>query len=114
MILRIKQRIPGRQPKVEIRLTASRYWFALGAALGAVALAGQPPPGSPPQSPATTNAPGVATPGVATPGAGMPNDEFIEFLGADDVGDTALWEFLKNSAPRKVRLPVPPPQDATQ
>jgi hypothetical protein len=44
----------------------------------------------------------------------MPNDEFIEFLGADDVGDTALWEFLKNSAPRKVRLPVPPPQDATQ
>jgi hypothetical protein len=44
----------------------------------------------------------------------MPNDEFIEFLGADDVGDAALWEFLKNSAPRKGRSPVPPPQDATQ
>jgi hypothetical protein len=52
---------------------------------------------------------------VATPGGGStPNDEFIEFLGADDVGDAAWWEFLKKSAPRREQPPVPPPQDAKQ
>jgi hypothetical protein len=51
---------------------------------------------------------------VAAPAAGTPNDEFIEFLGADDVGDAAWWEFLKNSAPRKGQPPAPPPQDAKQ
>jgi hypothetical protein len=35
-------------------------------------------------------------------------------LGADDVGDAAWWEFLKNSAPREGRPRRPPPQDAKQ
>jgi hypothetical protein len=39
----------------------------------------------------------------------VPNDEFIEFLGADDVGDAAWWEFLKKAPPAGNR---PPPQDA--
>jgi len=32
-------------------------------------------------------------------GTAPPDDEFIEFLGADDVGDSAWWEFLKKSGP---------------
>jgi len=44
----------------------------------------------------------------------MPDDEFIEFLGRDDVGDAALWAFLKKSAQRKDSTPPPPPQDAKQ
>jgi hypothetical protein len=57
-------------------------------------------PGAPAQSPAD---------------AAAADDEFIEFLGADDVGDSAWWEFLKKSAPRKVPpLPASPPQDAKQ
>jgi hypothetical protein len=41
-----------------------------------------------------------------------PEDGFIEFLGSDDVGDSALWEFLKRAPPRGNTPPAPPPQDA--
>jgi hypothetical protein len=51
--------------------------------------------------------PGGGTPG--TPAAGQPDDEFIEFLGADD--DAVRWESMKNSAQRKGRAPDAPPQD---
>jgi hypothetical protein len=67
-----------------------RYWLIVSAAWCAGALAGQPPP----------------PPGQS---ADAPDDEFIEFLGGDDVGDAAWWEFLKRSAPRPVETPVPPP-----
>ena len=40
-----------------------------------------------------------------------PDESFIEFLGADDVGDARWWEFLKNAEPRGDQ-PAPPPQDA--
>lgn len=75
-------------------------------AWGGGAIAGQPPPAasdsaSPHGSDATTT------------GAAAPNDEFIEFLGTDDVGDADWWEFLKRSAPRKEQNPEAP-QDAKQ
>jgi hypothetical protein len=50
---------------------------------------------------------------VGPAAAGAANDEFIEFLGADDVEDAAWWEFLKKSAPRKGQTPLPP-QDSKQ
>jgi hypothetical protein len=42
----------------------------------------------------------------------MPDDDFIEFLGGDDVGDEAWWEFLKKVPPRGNTPPATPPQDA--
>ena len=102
MILRTKPRARIRQPEVEYQLKAARYWLAVSAALCAAALAGQPPPGSP------------QPPSSDTPGAAAPDDELIEFLGADDVGDADWWEFLKKAAPRRDQPPVAPPQDAKQ
>jgi len=73
----------------------------------AIAGAAAPPPASPPAAtPATTPA---ATPGQST----VPPDEgLLEFLGSDDVGDAAWWEFLKRAPPRGSDPPAPPPQDA--
>jgi hypothetical protein len=50
----------------------------------------------------------------ASPSAGTPDDDFIEFLGADDVGDAAWWEFLKKVPPRGGNPPATPPQEAKQ
>jgi hypothetical protein len=101
---------------------AARHLLALGMVACAASFAGPPP--SPPSDaaraatpavdPPTVDPPGVATPGVATPGAATPDDDFIEFLGRDDVGDSALWAFLKKSAQRKDSTSTPPPQDAKQ
>jgi hypothetical protein len=41
-----------------------------------------------------------------------PDEGFLEFLGSDDVGDAAWWEFLKRAPPRGSDPPAPPPQDA--
>jgi hypothetical protein len=89
----------------------------------AAAFAGPPPSPSPP-APSPPDAartatpvvdpPAVDAPGADAPGADAPDDEFIEFLGADDVGDAAWWAFLKKSAPRKESTPTTPPQDAKQ
>jgi hypothetical protein len=65
---------------------------------GGVALADQPPSDAAPQHDR----------GDATTGATTPDDEFIEFLGSDDVGDAAWWEFLKKSAPQKDPSPDAP------
>jgi hypothetical protein len=43
-------------------------------------------------------APGHA-PAAAQRPANSPDDEFIEFLGEDDHGDSAWWEFLKKTPP---------------
>jgi hypothetical protein len=61
--------------------------------------------------PATTPAtpPPAATP--SPPPAATPDEGLLEFLGSDDVGDAAWWEFLKR-APRGSDPPAPPPQDA--
>jgi hypothetical protein len=80
-------------------MRAAWHWLVLGAALYTTALAAQPPPAQPQQPSSEPVA---------------PDDEFIEFLGADDVGDAAWWEFLKKAAPRKDLPPAPPPQDAKQ
>jgi hypothetical protein len=89
-------------------MTAARwYWLGLGVVACTLAFAEPPPPVSPPDAAESQPAPAPAP----DPGA---SDEFIEFLGGDDVGDAAWWEFLKKSAPRKDQPPVPPPQDATQ
>jgi hypothetical protein len=61
----------------------------------------QPPsPGTPPPPPASSQ--------------GAPDDDFIEFLGGDDVGDADWWEFLKKVPPRGETPPATPPQDAKQ
>jgi len=88
---------------------AARHWLALGVVACAAAFAGPPP--SPPAAPPPDAAPN-APPAAATPGVAAPDDDFIEFLGEDDVGDAALWAFLKKSAQRKDS--TPPPQDAKQ
>jgi hypothetical protein len=68
--------------------------------------AGQPPPT--PQKPAPAAAAHPSVPGDE------PDDEFIEFLGSDDVGDAAWWEFLKRVPPRGNNPPAPPPQDTNR
>ena len=75
-----------------------------GVAVCSAVIAGSPP-SPPPASPAPQPA--------SAPGA--PDDDFIEFLGADDVGDAAWWEFLKRAPPpRRVNPPAAPPQDVKQ
>jgi hypothetical protein len=47
--------------------------------------------------------------------ADEPDEEFIEFLGADDHGDDAAWRELLKNAPSGKQNPAPPPsQDAKQ
>jgi len=120
-------------------LKAACQWLALTAALAAAAKAGPPTPPTLPAPPATSSvgipAPGVTavlaaaamagpaappatssavvpSPGAAKPGTtpgATPDEEFIEFLGADD--DAVRWD-LTNSAQRKGQPPAVP-QDAT-
>jgi hypothetical protein len=103
MIGLIKRRTRGQKPRVEVRLSWGRQWLlCVGILVSATALAADPPPPPPPASAAAPDAPDA------------PGDEFIEFLGADDVGDAAWWEFLKKAPPRGVTPPAPPPQDTRQ
>ena len=74
-----KPRIRNRQPKSPIQLAWGQYWLIVGAAVCTAAFAG-PPPAAPPAPPAAA-------------ARGAPDDDFIEFLGRDDVGDAAWWEF---------------------
>jgi len=92
-------------------LKAARHWLVLGLVACAAATAG-PPPSQP--DAARAAAPAVDAPAAAAPAAAAPDDDFIEFLGRDDVGDAALWAFLKKSAQRKDSTSTPPPQDAKQ
>jgi len=94
-------------------LKAVRHWLTLGVMACAAAFAGQPPSPSPP-APPPPDAARTATPVVDPPAVDVPDDEFIEFLGADDVGDAAWWAFLKKSALRKDSTSTTPPQDAKQ
>jgi hypothetical protein len=97
-------------------LKAARHWLALGLVACAAAIAGPPPSQPAPQPPAAApavDAPAVDAPGAAAPAAAAPDDDFIEFLGRDDVGDAALWAFLKKSAQRKDSTSTPPSQDAS-
>ena len=94
-------------------LSAPRYWLALGAVLwGLTALGQTPGPGQAPAQPAGPP-PGQAPPAAQPPPAEAPDDEFIEFLGEDDHGDSAWWEFLKKTPPGS-QNPAPPPQSPKQ
>lgn len=86
------------------------YWLVLGAVVSAVAFADQPPPGSVP--PSSQSAAARAAQDLSTPGDAGSDDDFFEFLGADDVGDTDLWDYLKSAAPPAP--PPPPPSQETQ
>ena len=87
-------------------MSRGRHWLLCGLIVGAAAIADPPPPaamqGTPQSSP-------PRTPQVASE---APDDDFIEFLGTDDVGDAAWWEFLKKVPPRGGNRPVTPPQEA--
>jgi hypothetical protein len=88
--------------------------MALGAALWGLSAMGQTPPGQgqAPAPPAGTP-PGRAPPATQPPPANAPDDELIEFLGEDDHGDSAWWEFLNKSPPGS-QNPAPPPQSPKQ
>jgi len=81
-------------------VTREWRWLLAGTALCAVAVAAPPP----------TPAPGQPE----SPAQRAPDDEFIEFLGADDVGDETWWELLKKAPPRRENPPARPPQEAKQ
>src|SRR6202035_1104427 len=85
MIGQISPRIRDRPPVSLFQLIWRRRWLLVGVVWGAAAIAAPPAPAPP-------------TPPVSSSGA--PDDDFIEFLGADDMGDAAWWEFLKNVPPR--------------
>jgi hypothetical protein len=115
MIGRTKPRIRDRQPSALHQFMGGRRWRLLSAALCAVTVAGPPAAATPPGPPAPAGAqqsPAPATP--QSPSQGTPDADFIEFLGGDDVGDAAWWEFLKKVPPRGGNPPAPPPQDAKQ
>jgi hypothetical protein len=129
MISRIRRRIRARLRSLFLT-GAAKAWLlcALCATAGAAA-----PPGSPagveqpvPPQPSTVapgadppgaaapdaDAPGAAAPAHRTPAAAAPDDSFLEFLGSDDVGDAAWWEFLKKAPPPGSDASAKPPQDA--
>jgi hypothetical protein len=91
-------------------LPAARPVLLLGAAICAAAFAGSlqaQPPSLPPPREAPTTVPRADSPEG-------PDDDFLEFLGADDVGDAAWWDFFKKAPPHGATPPAAPPQDAKQ
>jgi hypothetical protein len=67
-------------------------------------------------APPPASAPPAASPTVpaSAPATVAPDEGFLEFLGSDDVGDAAWWDFLKKAPPRGNVPPASPPQDAKQ
>lgn len=84
--------------RLEIRNRQPRLILVLAGLMCASAIAAPPAPPPPPP----------------TASADAPDEEFIEFLGEDDVGDAAWWEFLKKSALGAGDQSAPPPQEARQ
>jgi len=107
MILRIKPLIQDRLRRL-IFAGFARSWLLFGvlcATASATPPQATPTPPAPPQAPA---------PSASTAKPPPTHDEsFLEFLGSDDVGDSAWWEFLKKAPPRgSDPPPATPPQDA--
>ncbi len=101
----------GRQPKLHL-VRLKRTWLGLCAGVCTAALAGQPAQPPPASTPPPAGAPPASAP-HGQPPVDPADDEFIEFLGEDDVGDAGWWEFLKKTAPDKdPPKPAAPPQDA--
>jgi hypothetical protein len=108
MIGRIRPPIPERQLRADLRAICEWCWLSAGTALCALAIAAPPAPPAPGESRA-------ATPGQhESPSQGVPDDEFIEFLGADDVGDETWWEFLRKAPLRGGNPPATPPREAKE
>jgi hypothetical protein len=102
MILRTKPRIRDRLLRLSLT-RPGRICLLLGAVCAAANAA--PPAASPP----------AASPTVPSSSAtGAPDESFLEFLGSDDVGDAAWWDFLKKAPPRGNVPPAPPAQEAKQ
>jgi hypothetical protein len=109
MILRTKPRIRDRLLRLSLT-RLGKICLLLGAACAAANAA--PPAPAPP-----TAAPPAASPTVpssASSATGAPDESFLEFLGSDDVGDAAWWDFLKKAPPRGNVPPAPPAQEAKQ
>jgi hypothetical protein len=105
MSLRTRPRIRDRLRRL-IFAGFARSWLLLGALCAAAGA-------TPPQTPATAPAPPPTPPVSSAKPPATPDDSFLEFLGSDDVGDSAWWEFLKKAPPRgSDPPPAPPPQDA--
>jgi hypothetical protein len=100
MIGLIRPRIRERRRRVE---GSVGRWLLLSAVWCGAAHAAPPPNDTPPND---------TPPPAAAPGT--PDDELIEFLGSDDVGDADWWEFLKKVPQRGENAPAPPPQEAKQ
>src|ERR1700676_1575867 len=104
---RRRPRTRALPPSALFQLRGGRQWLWVGVALCSAALADPPPP-----APASPASPVPVSSPASAPGA--PDDDFIEFLGADDVGDAAWWEFLKKVPPQGGNPPATPPQEAKQ
>lgn len=107
MIGRTRPRVRRRQRRVDLKW--ARHWVSVGVILWAAAAATVS--AAEPQAPQSA-APQGAPPHAAT--AEPPDEDFIEFLGKDDVGDAAWWEFLKRAPPRRASAPPSPPQETRQ
>lgn len=107
MNLRTKPRTRDRLRKLSFAGFA-RSWLLFGS-LCATANA-TPPPASP-TAPTPPPAP-PAPPASSAKTPATPDESFLEFLGSDDMGDAAWWEFLKKAPPRGSDPPPAPPQDA--
>jgi hypothetical protein len=107
MILRTKPRIRDRLRRLSFAgFGRSCLLFGVVCATASAT----PPPATqvPPPPPQTTAPPASSAKAPATP-----DESFLEFLGSDDVGDAAWWEFLKKAPPRgSDPPPATPPQDA--
>jgi hypothetical protein len=100
MILRTKPRIRDRLLRL-ILTGPGRVCLLLGVVCAAANAA--PPASAPPAASPTDTSSAAAT--------GAPDESFLEFLGSDDVGDAAWWDFLKKAPPHGNVPPEPPPQD---
>jgi hypothetical protein len=100
MILRTKPRIRDRLLRL-ILTGPGRICLLLGVVCAAANAA--PPASAPPAASPTDTS--------SAPATGAPDESFLEFLGSDDVGDAAWWDFLKKAPPRGNVPPEPPPQD---
>lgn len=104
MILRTRPRIRDRLRRLAFA-GFGRSWLLFGVWCATASA-------TPPPTPAPAQAP--QPPASSTKPPATPDESFLEFLGSDDVGDAALWEFLKKAPPRGSDPPPPatPPQDA--
>ena len=110
MILRTKPRIQDRLRRLSFAGFAGSW--LLSSVLYASASASAPPAAPAPAPPAQTPASAPPPPASSAKSPATPDEGLLEFLGSDDVGDSAWWEFLKKAPPRGNDPRAVPPQDA--